>query len=188
MKNTDKRVQRTRKRLAEALSALTLAQGYEAVTIRDITRRAGVGYATFFRHYKDKDALLIDVMNAFIQELKDLLSQAGEASAAAEGALIFAHVHEKRDLYRILLSGQGTQGILAHVQEVSAREVLVGKVAREGSPVPALIAANHIAVSTMALIKWWLDHDMPYTIAQMGYIYSELIMRPTETVAFTSSS
>ena len=32
--------------------------------MRAIAARAGVGYATFFRHYADKDALLADVVES----------------------------------------------------------------------------------------------------------------------------
>src|SRR5437879_11312519 len=49
----DRRVKRTQKALARALIELTLEKGYEAITIRDITDKAEVGYATFFRHYHD---------------------------------------------------------------------------------------------------------------------------------------
>ena len=40
MHTQDRRVKRTQKLLAQALIALTLEKGYEAVTIRDITQRA----------------------------------------------------------------------------------------------------------------------------------------------------
>ena len=54
----DRRVKRTQRLLAEALISLTLEKGYDAVSIRDITERADVAYATFFRHHEDKEALL----------------------------------------------------------------------------------------------------------------------------------
>ena len=44
----DRQVKRTEDLLAKALIALSLEKGYEAVTIRDLTERADVGYATFF--------------------------------------------------------------------------------------------------------------------------------------------
>jgi AcrR family transcriptional regulator len=50
MDTHDRRVKRTQSALAKALIALTLEKGYDAVTIRDITERADIGYATFFRH------------------------------------------------------------------------------------------------------------------------------------------
>src|SRR5689334_4808121 len=59
MARSDRRIVRTRNLLAQALVALTLEKNYDAVTIREITDRAEIGYATFFRHYPDKDALLL---------------------------------------------------------------------------------------------------------------------------------
>ena len=40
-----------------------------AVTIRDITERADVAYATFFRHYEDKDALLDEVVDVILDDM-----------------------------------------------------------------------------------------------------------------------
>ncbi len=50
MDHPDPRVQRTQTALAKAMIALTLERGYAAITIRDLAERAGIGYATFFRH------------------------------------------------------------------------------------------------------------------------------------------
>src|SRR5205809_797707 len=117
----DRRVRRTQQLLAEALIALTLEKGYEAVTIRDITKRADVGYATFFRHYR---------------------LQAATHSTSNEN------------------------------------------IPRPDSIVPFEIAAHHIVASTITLIEWWLDHQMPYPTERMGMIYAELIARPTTEASF----
>ena len=42
---------RTRQAMADALVALALELGYDNFTIRALTKRANVGYATFFRHF-----------------------------------------------------------------------------------------------------------------------------------------
>src|SRR5437764_15197206 len=76
MEIQDRRVRRTQHLLAKALIALTLEKGYEDVTIRDITERADIGYATFFRHYHDKDELLQDVVDVVLAQLIDLLCPA----------------------------------------------------------------------------------------------------------------
>ena len=62
----DRRVERTENLLANALIALSLEKGYEAITIRDITERADIGYATFYRHYHDKDELLAEVVEVVL--------------------------------------------------------------------------------------------------------------------------
>ncbi|MFN8375405.1 MAG: helix-turn-helix domain-containing protein [Anaerolineae bacterium] len=59
MKREDRRVDRTRALLQQALMELIREKGYDAVTIQDITDRANVGRATFYLHYPSKDALFL---------------------------------------------------------------------------------------------------------------------------------
>ena len=53
----DRRVNRTRRLLREALLALIMEEGYDAVTIEEITDRADLGRTTFYLHYRDKEDL-----------------------------------------------------------------------------------------------------------------------------------
>lgn len=183
MEEKDRRVRRTQNLLARALIDLTLEKGYEAVTIRDITERADVGYATFFRHYPDKEALLVDVLNVFLEELVELLRSIGDQSEMA-GTLVFRYVQEHNELCRVLLSTHGSAPLLRHIYEAGAYSVLEQNIPLEGSPVPPEIAAHHLVASSIALIQWWLERDMPYPPEQMGQIYHELIIRPTKAIAF----
>lgn len=59
METVDRRVQKTKRILSEALIALILEKGYEKVTVRDIIDKANVGRSTFYSHYEDKDQLLL---------------------------------------------------------------------------------------------------------------------------------
>src|SRR5947209_16924515 len=104
MEVQDRRVRRTQQLLAKALIALTLEKGYEAVTIRDITERADIGYATFFRHYRDKDDLLQDVMDVVLAELIELLcpTMPGDDPTTI-GVLLFRRIQQQSEMVRVLL-------------------------------------------------------------------------------------
>jgi AcrR family transcriptional regulator len=52
-----------------ALLRLLEQQSFDEITIRDICASSGAGYATFFRHYPDKSALLTDLAAVGISEL-----------------------------------------------------------------------------------------------------------------------
>lgn len=181
----DRRVRRTRHALARALIELTLERGYGAVTIRDITDRADVGYATFFRHYHDKEELLQDVSEVVLAELMELLRlPATEGDAIAMGTLLFRYVGEHAEMCRVLLSSRGSPTLLRRILESGAQSVLAEHAPRAGSLVPVEVAAYHLVTSSIALIRWWLEHDMPYPAERMGVIYSELIVLPTSATAF----
>lgn len=180
----DLRVQRTRRRLGRALVELTLERSYDAVTIRDLTDRADIGYATFFRHYTDKEALLRDLLEEVIDGLMARLQPlSADVDAAHTGALVFRHAQENAPLYHVLLASQSSVELLARALEVGAQEVYRSFAGREGSVVPLEIAAHHIIRSFVALIEWWLAHDMPYPADRMGRIYRDLIMGPTRDAA-----
>lgn len=182
-RQADRRVVRTRRLLTDALIQLSLENGYESVTIRDITDRAGVGYATFFRHYSAKEALLADVLETFLEELTGLIL-AQVTDPVTTGRIIFEHARRHRDLYLLLLDSRGSSDLLNRVHEVGRDGIARLARPRPDSPVPFEIAANHIITSFMSLIAWWLENDTPYSAGEMGRICSELIMKPTRNIAF----
>lgn len=180
----DRRIRRTRQSLATALIDLTVETAYEEVTIRDITERADVGYATFFRHYHDKDALLQDVLDVVLDELMSLLSLEvadPDDDPQTVGVAIFRYVQAHGEVVRVLL---GSRTVLHRLVSTATREIVSGHQARPGAIVPLEIAAHHIVSSTIALISWWLAEQMPYPPEQMGPIYARLIARPTSLLAF----
>jgi len=180
----DRRVKRTQKLLAKALIALTLEKGYEAITIRDITDRAEVGYATFFRHYHDKDALLKDVLDLVLDELTGLLQTPMSENNAATGILIFQYVQEHSEVVHVLLSSRASSTMLRRIIEAGTQSVFHQNPPQPQSLVPQEIAAYHLITSTISLIQWWIEQGMPYAPERMGVIYQELIARPTYAAAF----
>src|SRR5690349_4895375 len=149
----DRRVRRTQQLLAKALIALTLEKGYEAVTIRDITERADVGYATFFRHYRDKEELLHEVLDIALEELGGLLPLASPSADPTEvGTLLFRYVAAQSEVVRVLL---GSRTVLHRLIAVVTRQILAEQTPRAGGVVPPEIAAHHHISATIALIAWW---------------------------------
>jgi len=67
----DPRVKRTRALIQQAFMGLLEEQGFQSITVQDITQRAEVNRATFYAHFPDKFALLEDtIQRIFRQELE----------------------------------------------------------------------------------------------------------------------
>jgi AcrR family transcriptional regulator len=58
MQETCKRVKRTRSLLEQAFMGVVAEKGFQAASVQDITEKAGVNRATFYKHFNDKYALL----------------------------------------------------------------------------------------------------------------------------------
>lgn len=70
----------SRETLAEAACELFLERGYEATTVADITRRAGVSRSSFFNYFASKSAVLWSGLDERIDALEvRLASAAGES-------------------------------------------------------------------------------------------------------------
>ena len=70
----DPRVKRTRQMLDQAFVVLLAEKGFDAVTVQDVTARAGVNRATFYAHFDDKfDLLDYSIRESFREEIKKRL-------------------------------------------------------------------------------------------------------------------
>jgi AcrR family transcriptional regulator len=181
----DRRVRRTQRLLSDALLALIVEKGIDAITIKDITDRADVAYVTFFRHYKDKEALLLQRLDEELATLRtgaEAAAQAVEAGGAerAKGQLIFQYARENEALYRALFGSQGAWRVRAAAQRAIAEVFLETCSPLHGSRViPPSLAANHMAASLLAMIDWWLDQERPASAEQIAGLYDQLIVTAT---------
>src|SRR5262249_61932845 len=83
----DRRVRRTRRALQEALRELMLQKAYDHITVQDVLDRADVGRATFYAHFRDKDALLMSEFEAMREALREHLAKhlRGQEHASDDG-------------------------------------------------------------------------------------------------------
>jgi len=174
--------------------ALVLEKGLEAVTIEDIANRADVGRTTFYLHYKDKEDLLLECINTTIEDLITQVSNIPisewklsedelQASISPKNPilLIFQHVADNADLYRIIIHGGSTSQTQNRVRTIIADAVanfLRCRFEDDGltfNPIiPLEVFANYFAGSMMGIITWWLDIDMTYSPQEMTRMFQKL--------------
>ena len=193
MEQVDRRVRRTKKSLEDALIALTLEKDYDEITIQEITDRADIGYRTFFRHYSDKDELLKDVLSTTMVELRELMVPPQsdffadpniKSTYLVSGVILFRHVHERSDLYRVLLRSENT--LVESVMEFAIRGFEENFESLSEPDIPIEIIANHMVSGTIALVRWWLDTEMSYPPEVMGEYMDRLIVKPTRDMILHS--
>ena len=68
----------TRQCIGEAILFLTHQKGFEAVTVSDIVKKAGVSRMTFYHYFRDNtDALnnyLLEIINGYLEECPETIS------------------------------------------------------------------------------------------------------------------
>lgn len=176
----DRRIARTRRLLAEALVELVNEQRYENITIRDITDRADIGYATFFRHYESKDILMLEVVTGIVSELESFQASHDEDYFTREGRYFFQHVAANAALYRNILDNAAFARKLRERVAIIVLGHLTNRADEIQTPhIPTEIAAQHMASSVLGLMDWWLFNRQPYTVDQMAEFYARLVIEGT---------
>ncbi|RPJ38554.1 MAG: TetR/AcrR family transcriptional regulator [Chloroflexi bacterium] len=184
-KSTDRRARRTRRQLKEALFALILEKGYDAVTIEDITGRADLGRTTFYLHYKDKEDLLVESIDSIAADLIarlpppawNVIDPPGDPSRVIDAIPItFEHAAENAQLYRVILRGEGAVQANRRIHAIIRQKAveLVNERMKEGRlrpHVPMDVFANYFAGTLLATITWWLETDMPYPPDEMAEMF-----------------
>jgi AcrR family transcriptional regulator len=65
-----------RRRILQATADLVAAQGYQETTIETIVREAKVGYATFYKHYPDKEAAFLGLLETAMRRTAERVEAA----------------------------------------------------------------------------------------------------------------
>lgn len=174
---TSSRTTRTRAALCNALLSLLEEEPFEQITIKAVTARAEVGYATFFRHYPDKEALLHDLA---AHEIGKLLAMTMPilytTDSLASTRALCAYVWEHRKLWTALLTG----GAAAVLKEEFLRKAL--RLAEERpNPEPWLpddLAVTFAVTGAVEILAWWLKQPDPPSIQQMAEVVNRLVVVP----------
>ena len=155
----DRRVQRTRAALRDALLSLLMESGWDDVNVQDICERANVGRSTFYMHFQNKEQLL----DGGLSDLRGMLRRQG--SAKQEGVpdiLPFArglieHIYEQRKLFRSIIGRRS-----GHVVQTRFREMVLQLVEEDLSRFLAAgwqrdATVHYVAGAFVALLSWWVD-------------------------------
>ena len=178
-KKPDRRVARTRRSLSDALVGLILEKRFDAITVQELIDRADVGRATFYAHYRDKEDLFLSdwkrLLDGFVAHIE--WERVGEGSFVPVRWL-FAHLRDSQPFYSALARSRKTAWLFETGRAHTAERVegsLAAWLAGRRPSVPVAVLANYLASEVFALLRWWLERNLPHTPERMDEIFHELV-------------
>jgi AcrR family transcriptional regulator len=166
------RVRRTRKLLRDALIELIEERGFDRLTVGEITERAMVSRAAFYRNYRDKFHLVEQIFDDAMAELLGTVSDEGAEGATRPAAerwvAFFEHIDQYHRFYGALLGRRGSPWFASKMRASLTDMVKehVGPPAAaagpSGAPTSDSLPAAVLGAMFAQSITWWLEHDRPY--------------------------
>jgi AcrR family transcriptional regulator len=192
---TDRRSQRTRRLLANALVELMREKRFDAITVQDILDRADVGRSTFYGHFSNKEALLYDSLGELLHSLERHIAQEGDALNTAQapadpaphtGATLlpslglFRHVRENQLLYGALFASRSLDLLTRNVQQQLALRIehnLAALLPADRRPaVPLPVLADFVAGAFYTLLRWWMESNEGHSPEEIDAMFRRMVL------------
>jgi AcrR family transcriptional regulator len=174
----DARVVRTRDALRQAMIDLAAERPLDEITVRAIAARAGIGYATFFRHYADKEALLADVADrltvSFLAQVRPLLLEKDRRGAARS---LCAFVEAHLPIHQALIAGGSGETVRAGMLRQTLETVGRSRRAAAQGPLDDLLLF-HLTSSILNLLAWWLRNRDTVDAEAMAEVIDRAVLTP----------
>jgi AcrR family transcriptional regulator len=183
----DRRIERTKRRLHEALLGLINTRRYATISIREITEAADVGRSTFYSHFRSKEELMFKAFERGLRDLAMRGTTAGERGRAFHFSLpLLRHMGEQRRFVRAILADDAsamirrkTAAILVDVVKVELEGMptanrekgyLDAKTAREAE-------ARAIVGAYLGLVEWWLATETKVSAEAVDAVFQQIAAR-----------
>jgi AcrR family transcriptional regulator len=189
-KKTDRRVQRTRQLLQEALVSLILEKHYDKITVQEIIDRANVGRSTFYAHFQDKEDLLASNFASYTAQWHhpdETQHTASEESAHVLHSLeFFLHANEAYEFHQAMFEGGGAEVMLEtgrqHMMTDIQNHLLDILPEGEELDIPLPVITNFLAGGLLSVMVWWLKAKRPYPPEKINEMFQQLAMRGVESI------
>ena len=181
----DLQARRTRVFIQNALIELTEEKSFDGISVQDISRKALINRATFYRHYRDKYHLVEEIFRDAVERMRrdmgaphvfrdmyDLSRGLADEKARAGWVSLFEHFASNSRMYTALLSGKGSAWFHARMTDSLMKFFAWGirgePKARVRPSVPADIARCFFASATIGVACQWLVGGMKHSAPEMA--------------------
>lgn len=173
----DLRVQRSKRLLSDAMIDLVMRKDYDSITIQEICDQADVGKHTFYRHFKDKRALMHAALDSTYRELaRHLAESRDDMRQPIALKAFFEAVGRDPKRYSVLFQGAGRMEF--HMQ---SRQMLAYYMMMQMNRLnPATDAPLNLIIRVasgiiLEMAMWWLDEGQPHTPEIMASLTQRLL-------------
>jgi AcrR family transcriptional regulator len=179
-KELDKRVERSRRLLINALLELMKDHPYNKISVAHIAEKSGVARPTFYLHFHSKDDLLIayidEMFEKFYAEIDGYITQRKDADPVIATIMFrqwsdnaeFAHLLVQTDIDSLMLDQ-----FKNYIARVVERFMTAHGVQNKAGLLPYVV--DFLAGASFMVIKRWVREGLVETPEVMGELYASLV-------------
>jgi len=180
---TDRRILRTRDALGDALVALMHEKNFDQITVQQVLDRAGVGRATFYAHYRDKEDLFMSDVEEFFTLASSVLKRHNvNTKRLVPIKELFSHLRDVREFYMALVASGKANDVRELGRGIFARSI-DDRLQAAGVQLDAVqrsAQAHALAGSMFSLLDWWIDKGMKSDPQELDDLFHRMAWKGLE--------
>ncbi|MCD8800430.1 TetR family transcriptional regulator C-terminal domain-containing protein [Mammaliicoccus sciuri] len=176
----DRRVRKSKRAIKQAFIQLLTENNLDRVTIQQISDLADVNRGTFYLNYEDKYALLDEMENEQIEEIKgyvdirkmDLSTKTSdrfiEEFANKVIKNVITHIEQNMEFYQVILNLERKSKIeeqLADIVRSNIKHLIGNKDNVFG--IPENYYLSYVVGSMMSMIKYWVSDENRVSVEEL---------------------
>ncbi|MFA5535774.1 MAG: TetR/AcrR family transcriptional regulator [Bacillota bacterium] len=184
----DLRIAKTKKAIGDALVELINEKGFEAITVKDITNKAGINRGTFYAHYQDKydlmtkceDQIMLEMAEIVKQDIQGYITWANSTSTSTFpfAVAIFKYLNENSGFMEAVLGPKGGLSFQTRLKNFMWKTMFESEsealLKEENLLVPGQYLVSYIASAHLGIIQQWLNNDRQESPEEMARILSTI--------------
>ena len=176
----------TKELIQQAFITLLQEKAFDEITVREVAEHAGIGFKTFYRHYKDKTELTNKLVSNFIVDLSQHLAPPTSLEACIDNLRqVLVFVRDNATTVRAIRQTPSKDDLISPLVQfgfaAGLQLQIVASEESEGQPRDNKrqeLMAHHFVHSQLSLFYWWALDDLAMPLEEMVEMITALIIRP----------
>lgn len=178
----DRRQQKTRKAIFDALGKLLETKSFDHITVQEIIDTANIRRSTFYAHFETRDDLLKEMCTDIFQHVfTDELPQEaehdfsmGRPNLELKLGHVLYHLRESKCNLKGILGGESGE-LFMRFLKYYLRDLFCRYKDDFSSEIPEDFLLHHLAGSFAEAIKWWMTEDTKHSPEEVASFYMAII-------------
>lgn len=161
----DRRIQKSKQAIMDALIALLSEKDFESITINEIAKTANVNRGTVYLHYEDKYDLLNQCIEDYLNQLLESCIPGEDIAITSKAAMlrVFENIERDAFFYSTMLTNTGISAfrnrLLAMMEHSLSKNMDLIDLDKN---LNKEITVQFLASAFTGVSEWWVTHSMPY--------------------------
>lgn len=178
----DRRIQKTKKQMQDALGTLLLEKPLKNITVREIAALANINRGTFYLHYKDVYDMTEQIFNGIFEKFNEIVCSHNPSKNSEELFPLLVHIFEllgeNADFSKCMLGKNGDAAFFDRLKNVIREKCFVDlkNMFHFKNEDEWNYCYNFIISGCIGLVTAWLEEGQPETPQELAALAQKIIV------------